>query len=166
LNFWINLNGSFTLYLFKKEVRNYIMQVIDEKINRVKESTDDLMQETFEETANNFLDQANDFKGSLYSLAEKFNSLNEDLFSYTNQEKEDSLKNLDKLKSLLSNANELIARVKRNRALYSIVKSELRVFRVETSQLNEIIHDIKLKYIDLPNDKKLREAANKLKSQF
>lgn len=142
------------------------MQVIDEKINRVKESTDDLMQETFEETANNFLDQANDFKGSLYSLAEKFNSLNEDLFSYTNQEKEDSLKNLDKLKSLLSNANELIARVKRNRALYSIVKSELRVFRVETSQLNEIIHDIKLKYIDLPNDKKLREAANKLKSQF
>ncbi|GEM_PF-1856851 len=166
MNFWINLNGSFTLYLFKKEVRNYIMQVIDEKINRVKESTDDLMQETFEETANNFLDQANDFKGSLYSLAEKFNSLNEDLFSYTNQEKEDSLKNLDKLKSLLSNANELIARVKRNRALYSIVKSELRVFRVETSQLNEIIHDIKLKYIDLPNDKKLREAANKLKSQF
>lgn len=142
------------------------MQVLEDKIKHVKTSTDTLMQETFEEKTNEFLDGANELKKGVRKLSREFNDLNEDLFVYTNNNKKKALENLESMKALLTDVNKFIAGLKKEEVFCSILKTEIKELSVEASQLKEIIQDIQMKYIDLPENKELQNIMKKINDKF
>jgi hypothetical protein len=92
--------------------------------------------------------------------------LNEDLFIYANNNEKQALDNLENIKFLLLDVNQFIAGLKRDRTLYSILKEEIKDLNIASSQLKEIIQDIKMKYIDFPKNKELQNLLRNINDQF
>jgi hypothetical protein len=141
-------------------------EVLENKIKHVQTFTDQLMHETLEDKTDELLDGANMLKKRIVQLTRNFDDLNEDLFIYANNNEKQALDNLENIKFLLLDVNEFIAGLKRDRTLYSILKEEIKDLNIASSQLKEIIQDIKMKYIDFPKNKELQNLLRNINDQF
>ena len=140
------------------------MHVLEDKICSVKASTEQINC-AFEEKTNQFLDGVNQLKNDILQLTKEFNELNEDLLIYTNENKNETLENIERMENLLSDANKFIAGIKQG-SMYSILKNEINDLLIESRQLKEIIQDIKMKYINFPENKELQDVLKRINAQF
>jgi len=138
---------------------------IENKIQDVYATTEkvivDTSLESEEERTNKYLDTVLLFKEKINEIIVKFDDLNESLIVEIEDSKEKSLYIKDSLIDLLSSANKFVAVIKKNH-IYPGIKSTARIFFNSVKQLKEIIQDIDLKYINIPQNEKINNLMSKI----
>ncbi|MBI5219914.1 MAG: hypothetical protein HY958_13385 [Bacteroidia bacterium] len=118
---------------------------------------------TFEEKANKYLDFLLARRKEIDGLTEIIHNLNERLIIEINASKDLALEIKSDLQKLVNACQRFIAIIKRS-DIYSGVKESTLNFTYEVRNLNEILYDIEIRYIKLPNNPEMKNIISKIQA--
>ena len=135
------------------------------KIETVKSKTDNSIVD--EENINVHLDEILVVKKIVDGMASDIDNLVEDLYVFFNENPsvESYLELKPNLKSLYRIASKYYDRVRESR-YFNDVKTSIEEYRLSIAGLEEIIHDLDLFRIELPNDDKFKKLAEQFNEIF
>ncbi|MBE9467098.1 MAG: hypothetical protein IMY72_02110 [Bacteroidetes bacterium] len=141
------------------------MYAIEDKIQDVYTTTEKVIVDTSlkseEKKINEYLDTVLHFKETINEIIVKFDDLNESLITEIENSEKKSLHIKKFLVGLLSSANKLVAVIKKSH-IYPGIKSTAKIFFNSVKQLKEIIQDIDLKYISIPQNENINNLMSKI----
>ena len=126
---------------------------IEIKVNDVTES---VVNASSKLTMEDHIDAICNFRNIILDCKEKLSSLNTTLYDELFNDEELYLKLKSNLKELRNALSQLTARIKKNKNIYTSVKTATKELSNEISIFNEIIGDLELKNEVLPANKIIR----------
>lgn len=155
------------MYYICIEQRTKIMTAIAEKVDKVSDFTVECIRQyksiDVEKVTNELLDKILGYQDSFNSLNKQFENLNEDLISHYNPSNKLDNDDFTKMKHLHKSARELIT-VARASIYYKGIKSNLQEFASTITNYQEILSDIKLKFISLPKNEQFKSLMDEIKA--